>query len=329
MATPLIVDGRNLLDPAPVRAAGFAYESVGRPGDPADVLRPPDRAEPSRDRRRPRGRRGHAPAPPHRHDAQADAADRRPAVPRAPASSSCAAPASSGSCSPAATCPTRSSAYFGEGDGRARQYAVEPRAARHRRRDPLRRARGGVDRDVPGAQRRRAGRRRPRPRSSRPPRRAARGDDRAAPRSTTRAATASCDRRRRRACTAFLEKPAAGEIDADARSTPARTSLEPDVLDLIPPGRSVSIEREVFPRSSARALRAAPTRATGATSARPRATSPRTSTGCPPEASSTPRPRRSDRHPSSARSSARAAGSGPARGCAVRSSSPERLWRRA
>ena len=33
MATPLIVDGRNLLDPALVRAAGFAYESVGRGGE--------------------------------------------------------------------------------------------------------------------------------------------------------------------------------------------------------------------------------------------------------------------------------------------------------
>jgi UDPglucose 6-dehydrogenase len=39
MATPLIVDGRNLLDPRQARAAGFAYESVGRPADPADVLR--------------------------------------------------------------------------------------------------------------------------------------------------------------------------------------------------------------------------------------------------------------------------------------------------
>jgi UDP-glucose 6-dehydrogenase len=32
MATPFIVDGRNLLDPAQARAAGFAYESVGRAG---------------------------------------------------------------------------------------------------------------------------------------------------------------------------------------------------------------------------------------------------------------------------------------------------------
>jgi len=31
MATPLIVDGRNLLDPDQARAAGFVYESVGRP----------------------------------------------------------------------------------------------------------------------------------------------------------------------------------------------------------------------------------------------------------------------------------------------------------
>jgi UDPglucose 6-dehydrogenase len=36
MRTPLVVDGRNLLDPAAARAAGFAYESVGRPSAPAD-----------------------------------------------------------------------------------------------------------------------------------------------------------------------------------------------------------------------------------------------------------------------------------------------------
>jgi UDPglucose 6-dehydrogenase len=37
MANPLIVDGRNLLDPATVRAAGFAYEGIGRSSS-ADVL---------------------------------------------------------------------------------------------------------------------------------------------------------------------------------------------------------------------------------------------------------------------------------------------------
>ena len=30
MRTPLIVDGRNLLDPVAVRAAGFDYEGIGR-----------------------------------------------------------------------------------------------------------------------------------------------------------------------------------------------------------------------------------------------------------------------------------------------------------
>ena len=39
MAQPLIVDGRNLLDPEATRAAGFAYESVGRPSDPEDAAR--------------------------------------------------------------------------------------------------------------------------------------------------------------------------------------------------------------------------------------------------------------------------------------------------
>jgi UDPglucose 6-dehydrogenase len=38
MAIPLIVDGRNLLDPAAARAAGFVYEAIGRPrhASPAD-----------------------------------------------------------------------------------------------------------------------------------------------------------------------------------------------------------------------------------------------------------------------------------------------------
>jgi UDPglucose 6-dehydrogenase len=32
MARPLIVDGRNLFDPEAARAAGFAYEGIGRSG---------------------------------------------------------------------------------------------------------------------------------------------------------------------------------------------------------------------------------------------------------------------------------------------------------
>jgi UDPglucose 6-dehydrogenase len=38
MARPLIVDGRNLLDPAQARAVGFAYEGIGRPVSFGDVL---------------------------------------------------------------------------------------------------------------------------------------------------------------------------------------------------------------------------------------------------------------------------------------------------
>ena len=45
MARPLIVDGRNLLDPAQTRGAGFAYEGIGRPTSPSDVL--PEIPEPA------------------------------------------------------------------------------------------------------------------------------------------------------------------------------------------------------------------------------------------------------------------------------------------
>jgi UDPglucose 6-dehydrogenase len=49
MRHPLIIDGRNLLDPGAVRAAGFAYEGIGRAVSPLDVLpETPERApEPS------------------------------------------------------------------------------------------------------------------------------------------------------------------------------------------------------------------------------------------------------------------------------------------
>jgi UDPglucose 6-dehydrogenase len=38
MASPVIIDGRNLLDPDAVRGAGFVYEGIGRPFAPTDVL---------------------------------------------------------------------------------------------------------------------------------------------------------------------------------------------------------------------------------------------------------------------------------------------------
>ena len=43
MANPLIIDGRNLLDPEETRRAGFAYEGIGRPTAMTDVL--PETAE--------------------------------------------------------------------------------------------------------------------------------------------------------------------------------------------------------------------------------------------------------------------------------------------
>ena len=45
----------------------------------------------------------------------------------------------------------------------------------------------------------------------------------------------------------FLEKPDPGQIDTDEVSAGAYV-LERDVIELIPPGKMVSIEREVFPR---------------------------------------------------------------------------------
>src|SRR5207249_524481 len=45
MASPVLVDGRNLLDPDEARAAGFVYEGVGRPrhsSAPGSALREPD-----------------------------------------------------------------------------------------------------------------------------------------------------------------------------------------------------------------------------------------------------------------------------------------------
>ena len=44
MARPVIIDGRNLLDPDAARAAGFVYEGIGRPrhASPAEPVRNPE-----------------------------------------------------------------------------------------------------------------------------------------------------------------------------------------------------------------------------------------------------------------------------------------------
>jgi UDPglucose 6-dehydrogenase len=48
MRRPLLIDGRNLLDPLEVRAAGFVYEGIGRRTAPFDGL--PETAEPQQTR---------------------------------------------------------------------------------------------------------------------------------------------------------------------------------------------------------------------------------------------------------------------------------------
>jgi hypothetical protein len=56
MARPLIIDGRNLLDPTETRAAGFGYEGIGRrqgsafetlPETPEREVSAPDSSVPS------------------------------------------------------------------------------------------------------------------------------------------------------------------------------------------------------------------------------------------------------------------------------------------
>jgi UDPglucose 6-dehydrogenase len=45
MRRPLVIDGRNLLDADELRRLGFAYEGIGRPASPLDVLpETPERA---------------------------------------------------------------------------------------------------------------------------------------------------------------------------------------------------------------------------------------------------------------------------------------------
>jgi mannose-1-phosphate guanylyltransferase len=58
----------------------------------------------------------------------------------------------------------------------------------------------------------------------------------------------------------FLEKPAADEIDTDLISAGAYV-LEREVVEMIPPGRAVSIEREIWPRLVGDGLYGFPTKA--------------------------------------------------------------------
>ncbi len=46
MKRPVIVDGRNLLDPEAVREAGFTYEGIGRAASPLSALPETEEREP-------------------------------------------------------------------------------------------------------------------------------------------------------------------------------------------------------------------------------------------------------------------------------------------
>ena len=136
-------------------------------------------------------------------------------------------------------------------DGMALEYAVEPRAAGHRRRDPLRDRGPARRRAVLRAQRRRAdGRGAGRP-DGLPQSRAARARDRDADRGARPDALRPRAHRRRRPVEAFVEKPEPG----------AEVTLEPPYwinagayvldrwfLDTVPYMQRVNIEREVFPQ---------------------------------------------------------------------------------
>ena len=98
------------------------------------------------------------------------------------------------------------------------------------------------------------------------------GDARAGRRSPTRPPTASCSSTRTARCAEFVEKPSSDRIDTNLISAGAYV-LERDVLELVPPDRNVSIEREVWPRLVGDGpLRVPSDDATGWTSARPSAT---------------------------------------------------------
>ena len=163
MANPLIVDGRNLLDPEARARAGFAYEGIGRPISPTDVL--PETPERDASSRRsggdhPRRRQGRAARRRCRRPAEVARRRRRQAARRLPGRPARArgrrardhrrappARASSSSASSRGSAPEIVAAEEPERLGRGGGIKFAARAARARRRC-LR------------AERRRAGRRR-------------------------------------------------------------------------------------------------------------------------------------------------------------------------
>ena len=87
MQTRILIDGRNMLDPEALRAAGFAYEGIGRAG------RRPARGSDGRDH--PRRRQGRASRRRRGRQAEGARPDRRASARRLPGE-----PASAGRCAP-------------------------------------------------------------------------------------------------------------------------------------------------------------------------------------------------------------------------------------
>ena len=247
MARPLIVDGRNFLDPAALAAAGFEYEGIGRQAR----------------RRRSLGRQPVEAAMQAIVLVGGEGTRLRPltdTVPK-PALTLVDRPflaymiewlGAHGVTEVVLACgflPDRLREALGDGEhgGVRLDLRGRARAARHRGGDPLRRrsARRPARGPLPRPERRRP--HRPRPDRAAALARGARGagDDRPLrgrgllrlrPGRAATPAGAVLD---------FTEKTGEavpGEINAGAYV------LERSVLDLIPPGREVSIEREVFPR---------------------------------------------------------------------------------
>ena len=119
------------------------------------------------------------------------------------------------------------------------------RAARHRRRDPLRGRRHR--RALRRLQRRRAHRPRSRRDGARSTTSAARRRRSRSRRSRTRARSVSCRRDADGGVIAFVEKPAPGKAPSNWINAGTYV-LEPSFLDRIPPRLNVSVERETFPR---------------------------------------------------------------------------------
>ena len=142
--------------------------------------------------------------------------------------------------------PRRIEETFGDGAGIGMRAALRRRAvaARHRRRDPLRRP--GHQRHAGGVQRRRDDRGRRGRRRRAAPRAEGQGDDRADAGRQPVGLRAGRDRRRRQRCGASSRSRSADEITCDTINAGIYV-LEPDTFDRIPKDMPYSIERGYFP----------------------------------------------------------------------------------